>query len=193
MMPFVKPIDLPGKVIRCRSGYDGHEPADILRESRRLSETDIRFVVVIASDYPDSLCDAYVNKDVLGLAQRAIAENGLHVVCADIFRPGTSMPEEQPGSLSEEEDYLLVDDREAQVGRLRLWMYSWSSGGEFYGEFDLVVDMVIPKSLHGGIRSSLGRLADTNSVEVIDFGAAPELPRRGRDQGLLRRLIGRLW
>lgn len=189
-MPFVKPIDLPNKRIRCRSGYDGHEPREILRASRRLSEDEARFAVVIGSDCSPTLRAPYTNKGVLALVQRSIAENGLHVILEDIFCPGTDMPEEQPGTLSEEEEYLLVDDAETIAGRLTLWMYSWSWGGSFYGEFDLVVDMVIPKAMCDGLRCSLTRAAEAQAVKVENFGAAAERPEHFEGRGILRWLLG---
>lgn len=191
-MPFVKPIDLQGKEIRCRCGYDGWEPKDILDFLGSPSLDSVRFVVVVDSDYSSVLCDAYVNKSVVALVQRALSENGMHVVCEDVFSPGETMPEEEPGMLTEDENYILADDNENVCGRLKTWMYSWSSGGPFYGEFDLVVDMIIPRDILETMKNSLGSLTHAHSVAVQDFGFAEETPQHAYRTGFLHRLIRRM-
>jgi hypothetical protein len=94
--------------------------------------------------------------------------------------------------LAEDENYILADDNENVCGRLRTWMYSWSSGGPFYGEFDLVVDMILPKVILEDIKISLNSLARTHSVAVEDFGCAAETPQHAHRKGLLHRLIRRM-
>jgi hypothetical protein len=191
-MAFMKPIELPGKRIRYRSGYDGWEPKDILRSSENVSKDTIRFTVALDSDYSNVLLDAYVNRALVSLVQRALSENGLHVVCEDVFAPGRAMPEEEPGTLSEDEQYVLADDKEDVVGHLKTWMYTWSSGGPFYGEFDLVIDMIVPKEVLEPLKHSLDRLAQAHSVAVDDCGCAAEMPQRACRKGFLWRLVHRI-
>lgn len=190
-MAFLQPINLPGKRIRYRSGYDGWEPKDVLRVPGGVAGNGVRFTVAIDSDYSGVLLDSYVNRALVAMVQHALAENGIHVVCEDVFAPGQTMPEEEPGMLSEDESYVLADDSETLVGRLKIWMYSWSSGGPFYGEFDLIVDMIIPNTAIAGFKNSLKTLAQVHSVSVDDHGRASETPQRACRRGLLRRLLRR--
>ena len=189
-MAFIKPIDLPGKRIRFRCGYDGYEPKVVLLAANKLSKDEQRFVVVVETSYPGVLQDGYVNRDILGLVQCAISDCGLHVVCEDIYSPGIDIPEEQPGTLSENEDYLLISNAGAPAGRLLLWMYSWSSGGPFYGSFDLVIDMIIPRQLCDGLRESLKHNAEAHSVSIEDFGCGAERPKYLKERGFFKRLFG---
>lgn len=188
-MAFIRPIDLPNKQIRCRRGYDGHEPVETLRAARHLSKEEARCVVAISSDYSGSLCDGYVNKDIIALVQRAITENGMHIICEDIFCSGGDMPEEQPGTLALDEGYVLVSDDMECVGRLKVWMYSATSGGAFYNEFDPVIDMIVPGALCNDLMLSVNRLAAVESVHVDNFPCVAERPRHDWREGVLGSLV----
>jgi hypothetical protein len=190
-MVFIRPIDLPGKRMRYRSGYGANEPKDILLTGKNLSEEEQRFVVVISTSYPGVLQDAYVNKALIALVHRAITENGLHIACEDIYSPGEDVPEEEVGTLCEEEGYVLLTDEGLRIGALRVWMYSWSSGGPFYGEFDVIMDMVIPRDLLSGLTESLRRLAEAHSVTVDDYGRAADRPEHVQKGSFFKRLLGR--
>jgi len=190
IMGFIKPIDLPGKRIRYRSGYDGYEPKILFQAAYKLSEDQERFVVVVETSYPGVLQDGYVNKAIVALVQRAINENGLHVICEDIYSPGVDVPEELPGTLSEDEEYLLINTAGSAVGSLLLWMYCWACGGLFYGSFDLILDMIIPRESCDGLRESLKRIAEEHSVNVEDRGCAADRPGDLPKRSFFRKLIG---
>lgn len=169
-MPVIKAIDLPGKRIRVRIGWDRYAPNGVKNRCGSLKRNEERYVVAISSNFSFMLRRPYENRAVIAVVQSALADNGLHVVCKNVFEPSATMPEEEPGSLCTDKKYVLVDNDDRKAGELKLWKYPRSDGGSFYGKHDLVMDMILDKAMSPRISASLKQLAESRAIQFEDWG-----------------------
>jgi hypothetical protein len=172
------------KRIRYRTGYDGNETSIILRRYRKTPTGSIKFAVVIDPIYQDVLVDLYRNRALESLVHRALMDTRMHVVHGAVFCASTDNPEEQPGTLQDYCEYVLSDDEQRIAGYLYIWGSYFIYHGEFYGEDDLVIDMIVPRKLLPGLKNRINRLAELYDVKVEDCGNASEAPRRVPRMGL---------
>ena len=188
-MPLVSGIELQGNRISVRCGYDGCEPRDILDAGMGLSAHQTRVAVLICDYYP-YLCDSYLNRALVGLVQDALSQVQLSVVLEEIYDPSGPLPVEERCALCEEESYLLVDPGLEAKGSLLLWSFSWSSGGAFYGDSNMVLDTVLPSELMPPFVSSLKGLCGNVNVEFQELEPAEPTPEKFRKSGI-REIIAR--
>ena len=188
-MPLVKGTDLPGSSIYLRCGYDGREPEDILRKGSELSADQVRIAIRINNDYPDTLCDGYTNRALIGLVQDSFASLGLHVVIEYLYHDGV-VPVEERCALVEDEEYLLVDAQMHRKGSIVLWSYYAGSGGAFYGEFNPILDVHIPCELITPLKTSLRELCDGYGIEFREVEAGDRTPARFL-KGRIRRSLSK--
>ena len=194
-MTLISGIDLPGKRLHVRAGYDGWEPVEIAEKGRALAEEHVRLAVVINTDYSPILMDNYVNYALVGLVQDALAAMGIAIAHDYLCNGEGLIPKEERCALSCQKSYYLVKEPVEVQGGLILWetLYSWF--GPFYGEDALVMDFTLRAKQAADLVVSIAKLCSENDVVFLESDAAACRPsdsissrimsifRRGRSLG----------
>lgn len=125
-----------------------------------------KLIFAINQHYPEINGEYYRNNKLLALIQYIFGNSNLFFVEKDIFRTKGCLPYSFPGSITENIDYYLLDDKRVILGGCYLWE---SQGGDDYFYHDrLIMEILTNIEIVKKIITHISNEIPSDHIKIIN-------------------------